>query len=141
MHFVLKTILLLFFVFTSNHLYAQNIKKLERAGISCIQGVKSEDTQISDIQEERTTIAYGFSNDLHYKLTIYFFAGTVYTDMDDDGFPIYQKSGDEGYSIYVFDYQSGYKTPIEISKRYAPFYTKLLIEFCKDYHIDQLIFY
>lgn len=141
MHIVLKTIILLLFTFTSSQLYAQNIRKLERAGIVCIQGAKSDDTKNSDILEERTTIAYGFSTDLRYKLAIYYFAGSYTTSMDDDGFPIYTKHDDDGYSIYVYDYQSGYKTPIEISKRYTPFYTKLLIEFCKDYRIDQLIFY
>ena len=131
-------------ILSSGSLFAQREKKLERAGIECLKGTRSEATKESDIKNRRTSVGYGFSSDLQYKLVIYYYDESITQRITfKRGISITEilEQDPEGYTIYVYSYDSGYNTPIEISKRHTPFRTNLLIDICKDYRINQLIFY
>lgn len=69
------------FVFVAGS-FSQNYRKIERAGIKCVQKEKKSETKMADDNEHnRKSICYGVNDDGHYVLIAYYHRGTFYNDL------------------------------------------------------------
>ena len=130
--YLLFLICLLQFGISAN---AQNIRKFERLGIDCSSMSRNEETMASDNEFNRVTICYGYNDDGHYKLYVYYHRGYFYNIM--------WGTINGCYSVNVCSTLIDSQYPIDRTNdyNYASFPTNRVIEYCKQYGIKHLIFY
>lgn len=125
---------LILLLFCINVAYPQNYKKFKRAGISYEWVEKDEYTMASDNEFNRKTICYGYSDDRHYKIVVYYHYGHFYNEL--------WGVIDGCYSINIYSTKIDSRYPIEKTDfKYASFQTNDVIDYCEKYGIKSLSFY
>ena len=96
--------------------------------------MSTKNTMASDNEHNRETICYGYSNDRHYQIVVYYHYGYFYNEIWG------QING--CYSINIYSTKIKTLYPIEKTDfKYASFNNNDVIYYCQKYGIKQLMFY